>query len=76
MGLFDKAKEMAASAAGMAADAAIQKADEAKQASIEKKEEKAALKAIENSFHETRRFGYRTRYYPNPPLLRFQGDSA
>lgn len=57
MGLFDKAKEMAASAAGMAADAAIQKADEAKQASIEKKEEKAALKAIENSFHETRRFG-------------------
>lgn len=57
MGLFDKAKEMAVSAAGMAADAAMQKAEEAKQASIEKQEEKAAAKALESSFHETRRFG-------------------
>lgn len=57
MGLFDKAKEMATNAAGMAADAAMQKAEEAKQASIEKQEEKAAEKALADSFHETRRFG-------------------
>lgn len=57
MGLFDKAKELAGSAANMAADAAMQKASDMKQASIEKQEEKAEKKALANSFHETRKFG-------------------
>ena len=57
MGLFDKAKEMAANAAGMAADAAMQKAEDMKRSSIQKQEEKAEKKELASQFHETRRFG-------------------
>lgn len=57
MGLFDKAKEMAANAAGMAVDAAMQKAEDMKRSSIQKQEEKAEKKELASQFHETRRFG-------------------
>lgn len=49
MGLFDKAKEMASSAASMAADAAAQALDDAAQAHAEAKEVKAQAKADEKA---------------------------
>lgn len=57
MGIFDKAKEMASSAASMAADAAAQKADEMRAASEARAVEKAEKRELAQSFHETRRFG-------------------
>ena len=49
MGLFDRAKEMASSAASMAADAAAQALDDAAQAHAEAKEVKAQAKADEKA---------------------------
>ena len=57
MGLFDKAKEMAAQAASKATDVAMQKADDMRQSSIEKREDQAAKKDLAKSFHESKRFG-------------------
>lgn len=57
MGLFDKAKEMAAQAASKATDVAMQKADDMRQSSIEKREDQDAKKDLAKSFHESKRFG-------------------
>lgn len=57
MGLFDKAKELAGSAANIASDAAVQKAEEMRQASIEKRQERAAMKQAAKD--EARAFGKR-----------------
>ena len=57
MGLFDRAKELAGSAANIASDAAVQKAEEMRQASIERREERAAMKQAAKD--EARAFGKR-----------------
>lgn len=57
MGLFDKAKEMAAGAASMAADAATQKMGEMREANEAKEAERSAKKELSKTFHETKKFG-------------------
>lgn len=57
MGLFDKAKEMAARAAGMAADAASQKIVDMRADGEAKAAEKAEKRDLARTFRETKRFG-------------------
>ncbi|WP_421572381.1 hypothetical protein M1L65_07035 [Slackia exigua] len=57
MGLFDKAKEMAAQAAAQAQDAAMQKVVEVRDAGVQKREDAAMRRDLSSMFRASQKYG-------------------